>query len=220
MMAQHGDALRADAGRETTIFLRVVTAVAQHDRMHHAAAHDLQPAAAFTHRAALAAAQKTLHVHFGARLGEREVGGAEAGADVLPEHAAGKISDRALQIAEGDVMPNRHHLQLVELDVLAGVDLLVAEAHARQDDAHRRRIVGIGRRELPHGANLTRRGVRAQDEGVVAPLAGANEERILHIAGGMIGWEVEQLEVVLVRLDLARAVDLEAHLTEDAEHLL
>jgi len=40
-VAQHGDALGAHAGRETGIDRRVIAAVLQHHRVHHAAAHDL-----------------------------------------------------------------------------------------------------------------------------------------------------------------------------------
>ena len=72
--------------------------------MHHAAAQDLQPAGALADLAALAAADEALHVHLAAGLGEREVGGAQAGADLLAEHAAGKIDQRALQVAKGDAL--------------------------------------------------------------------------------------------------------------------
>src|ERR1035437_5362645 len=61
VVAQHGYPSGADPGGETGIFRRVVAAVAQHGGVHHAAAHNFQPAGAFADHAALAAAQKTFH---------------------------------------------------------------------------------------------------------------------------------------------------------------
>ncbi len=116
--------------------------------------------------------------------------------------------------------PDRQPFDLVELHLRAGGDLLVAEAHPRQDDAHRRRVLRVQRGVLAHGADLPRRGVRAQQQRVIAALrAGVDVEGVLHLARRVVGREVEQLEVVLVRLHLARAVDLEAHLAEDAVDL-
>ena len=73
MVFEHGDAFGAEAGREAGELCGVVAAVLQHDRVNHAAAADLQPAAALANRAALAAADEALHVDLRARLGEREV---------------------------------------------------------------------------------------------------------------------------------------------------
>jgi len=63
--------------------------------------------------------------------------------------------------------------------------------------------------------NLTRGGVRAQQERIVATAFGLQEVGVLHIARRMPDGEVEQLEVVLVGFHLARAVNLKAHLAEN-----
>ena len=42
---------------------------------------------------------------------------------------------------------------------------------------------------------------------------------IPHVARRVVGGDVEQFEVELIRFHLARAVDLEAHITEDAADL-
>ena len=77
----------------------------------------------------------------------------------LAEHAPGEIVQRAFQVAEGDACarpPAAFHL--VELDLVAGVDLLVAVAHAGQDRP------GLARGGvLAHGVDLPGGGVRAQD---------------------------------------------------------
>ncbi len=67
---------------------------------------------------------------------------------------------------------------------------------------------------LAHDVDLARRGVRAQHD------AGRGRvERVPHVARRMMRRDVEQLEVVGVGLDIARAVDLEAHLGPDGDDL-
>ena len=150
MVAQHGYPAGSDAGSETGEMLGVVAAVAQHGGMHHAAAHDLQPAGAFADHAAFTAAQKTFHVHLSAGLSEGEVRGAQADLDIIAEQAAGEPFQGALHIGEGDVLTNRQHLNLLELHIRAHAGLLVAVAHAGQHHAHRLRGVGA------HGVDLSR----------------------------------------------------------------
>ncbi len=96
---------------------------------------------------------------------------------------------------------------------MARVHLLVAVAHARQNGTDRFRGV------LAHHVDLPWRGVRAQDHTVLIRV-----ESVPHVTGGVIGRNVKQFEIIFVRLDLARAIDLETHLSEDfndaAESLL
>ena len=138
---------------------------------------------------------------------------------LLPEQAPGQVGERAFQVAEGDAGADRQPFDLVELGLVAGVGLLVAVAHAGQDDAHRGRVLRVGGGSFLHGVDLAGGGVGAHHDRVVAAFAGFDEVGILHVAGRVPDREVEQLEVVLVGLDLARAVDLEAHLAEDAVEL-
>src|SRR5262249_48885080 len=64
----HHDPLRPHAERKTTEAHRIVAAVAQHHRMHHARAHDLDPAAALAQAAAGTGADDAIHVHLDRRL--------------------------------------------------------------------------------------------------------------------------------------------------------
>ena len=217
-VSQHGDALGAEAEGETGVALGVVAAVAQDVGVHHAAAADLQPAAA-ADGAALAAAQKALHVEFRGGFGEWEEARPETRTHVLSEQASGQVGERGLQVAEGDAFTHRDAFDLVELRLVARVGLFIAVTHPRQHQPHRRRILGVRRGVFAHGADLARRGVRAHHDRVVAAFAGFHEIRVLHVAGWMPDGEVEQLEVVFVRLDLAAAEDLEAHLAEHAVKL-
>ena len=73
-----------------------------------------------------------------------------------------------------------------------------------QDDADRLRAA------LAHDVDLPRRRVRAQDH-----VRRRRVERVPHVARRVVRRDVEQAEVELVGLDVARAVDLEAHLRED-----
>ena len=68
---QHGDAVDADAPGEALVDVGVEAAVAQHVRMHHAAAEDLEPVVALA-EADLAALARALDVDLGRGLGERE----------------------------------------------------------------------------------------------------------------------------------------------------
>ena len=121
-----------------------------------------------------------------------------------PEHPAGEADDRALQVGHGDVPADRQALDLVELDLRAGRDLLVAVAHAGQDDADRLRAA------LAHDVDLAGRGVRAQQDA-----RRRRVERVPHVAGRVVRRHVQELEVHLVVFDLRTAVDLEAHVRED-----
>ena len=62
--------------------------------------------------------------------------------------------------------------------------------------------------------DLARAGVRAQND---AGLGGV--ERIPHVAGRVVLRNVQQLEVVLVRLHVAAAINLESHVAPNAVNL-
>ena len=68
---QHGDAVDAHAPGEALVLVRIEAAIAQHVRMHHAAAQNLEPVIAFAEPdfALVAAA---LDIDFHRRLGERK----------------------------------------------------------------------------------------------------------------------------------------------------
>jgi len=81
--------------------------------------------------------------------------------------------------------------------------VVVATKHiAGRDDLHRRRAG-------QHGANLYRRGVRAQDEATL------DIEGVLHVARRVVGRRVEGIEVVPLGLDPGTGAHLEAHAVED-----
>src|SRR3546814_16842419 len=53
-------------------------------------------------------------VDLGGRLGEREVGGPEAGGDPLTEHRGGEVVQRALQVGHRDALVDHQAVDLVE----------------------------------------------------------------------------------------------------------
>src|SRR4051812_32722734 len=69
----HGDALRAHAEGEALDALGIVARVAQHERMHHARAEELDRAAALADATARAATDVALDGHVEAGLHEREI---------------------------------------------------------------------------------------------------------------------------------------------------
>ena len=99
---------------------------------------------------------------------------------------------RALQVAERQVLVDRQALDLVELGRVRGVVVGPVDA-ARDDDVQRRRL------QL-HRAHLHRRGLRAQDH-VVGDVEGVRlrPRRVVRVV-------VERVEVVVGEVDL-RALD-------------
>src|SRR5690554_6187737 len=71
-VAQHGQALYAQAKGKATIFFGINAAMLEHFRVHHAAAHDFQPLDAAVCFPA------PLDIHLGRGLGEREKIGRES----------------------------------------------------------------------------------------------------------------------------------------------
>src|SRR6516162_6114352 len=104
-VAQHGDALDAQAEGEAAINRRVVADAAQHTRVHHPGAAHLQPARILADAAARALAGHAINVELGAWLCEWEVAGAEADLAVGAEHLAGEPLDDTTQI--------RHRAELI-----------------------------------------------------------------------------------------------------------
>jgi hypothetical protein len=70
-----------------------------------------------------------------------------------------------------------------------------------------------------HGADLHRRGVRAQNL-ALATVVGLEKERVVHLAGRMAIGKVERGEIVVVGLDVRAFGDGEAHVGEDGGDLV
>lgn len=104
--------------------------------MDHAAAEDLDPALALAHAAALAAALKAAHVHFGGRLGVGEVVRAEAHARFFAVQLFDEKLQRAFQIAERHALIHHKAFALVENGAVCGVHRVGAVNAAR--GKHRR----------------------------------------------------------------------------------
>ena len=83
---QHGRSFDPHTKGEARVFIRINAAVAQYIGMHHATAEDLHPTGFLTDITAAAAADKTGHIHFGAGLGEGEIGGTETDFHILAVH--------------------------------------------------------------------------------------------------------------------------------------
>src|SRR5690606_22121630 len=107
-IAKHGQALNAQTKSKATIFLGINTAMLEHLRVHHAAAHDFQPldtAIRFP---------TPLDIHFGRRLGEREIRWTKTHFQVPFEEHPQKFLHRTLQISKADVLLNQQAFNLVE----------------------------------------------------------------------------------------------------------
>ena len=122
--------------------------------------------------------------------------------------------ERALEIAEGDALVHAQPFELVKDGRVRRVGRVVAMHLAGDDETD-------GRRLLLHGADLHRRGVGAHEQAVAQRLAllSHDDERVLGVARGMVGREVQRLEVVVVGLDLGAGSDGVAESSEDAHSL-
>ena len=180
-VAQHRKAFHAQAEGKAGVALRIDAAVAQHVRMHHAAAEHFQPA-----RAAVFGVPAD--VDFGRGLGEGEIARAETHLEVALEERADEFGQRALQVGEARCLVDQQAFDLVEhrrmrLVRVAAIDL------ARRDHADRR-LAAL------HRTDLHRRGMRAQQAAI------AEIEGVVHRARRMVRREIQRLEVVPVVLDL------------------
>src|SRR5208337_3951055 len=110
LVLEDRDALHAHAERKPADLRRVV-AVLLHEiedvGVHHAAAKQLDPAAALALAATFAAAENTAYLHVGAGLGEGEKRRIEARLYRRAEQRLHGVVERALQVAEGDVGVHR-----------------------------------------------------------------------------------------------------------------
>ena len=208
---EHGEAIDAHAPGEALIFLRVDAASLQHVRMHHAAAEDFQPRLAGPDLQ-LAFFPRTAHVHFGGRLGEREVVRAELGRHAVGlEEARDEGFQHPFELAHMRALVDDEALDLME-HRRVGLVGIAAEHPARRDQAE-------GRPARQHGADLHRRGVGAQKL-AHAVFIGIEEKRVVHFARRMLVREVERGEVMEIVLDVRAFGDREAHLGEDGDDLV
>ena len=71
-----------------------------------------------------------------------------------------------------------------------------------------------------HGADLHRRGVRAQQHAASRPASAWKIERVVHLARRMAFGEIQLGEIVVVGLDVRTFGDREAHVGEDRGELV
>src|SRR5918996_1172246 len=113
--------------------------------MHHPGAEDRHPAGSLARRAALPAADEAADVERDARLGERVVAGAEAGACLSTVERAGHLLEHALQVGEARSAVDHQSLDLEELEAMGRLDLV---ADLVRQPAERRPLLRRDRSEL------------------------------------------------------------------------
>src|SRR5699024_2586759 len=120
-VAQHEDALDAEAEGEALVLLRVHAHGAQHGGVDHAAAAHLDPAGAAADPAARIRlvveavprlAGEAAEVHLGARLGEGEVAGAQAGDRLAAEQRLRQGVQGAHEVRHREALVDRETLDL------------------------------------------------------------------------------------------------------------
>ena len=155
----------------------------------------------YLHKRTLAVADAAGHVGLDRRLGEREEVRAEADPALLAVERAHHVQERALEIGERQTAVDREPLELVEDGEVRGVDRVAPVAAADRDHVDRR----LTRLQL---VDLRGRGLGAEQH------VAFEEERLALRARRMRRREVELVEVVVRRLDLAVVADVIAEAEE------
>src|SRR5580692_4638849 len=220
LVFEHGEAVDAHAEGEATDFFGVVVDEPVDGRIDHACTEEFDPAGAFAFRAraaggacAAAAAEDAGDVELDARLGEREIAGAEAGFYPVAEELFYEILDGAGEVAEGDVGIDRQAFDLMENEGVRGVGIVAAIDLAGDDDPH-------GRLALFHGADLHGRCVRAEKQRRRGAFREIEVEGVHVVADRMEFGNVKRLEIVIGRFDFGAFDDGEADGDEDVFDLL
>src|SRR4051812_13119321 len=208
---QHGDAVDSHAPGEALIFVGIEAAIAQHVRMHHSTAENLQPVVALA-EPDLALVAPALDVDLKRGFGEREERRAEAHLDLIDlEECLAELLQNPLQVTEMRGLVDDQSFDLVEHGSVCLV-AVAAIGPAGNDDADRRL-----RRQ--HGPDLHRRGMGAQEQPRTVRLR-IEIERVVHFASRMALGKVELGEIVVVGLDVGAFGDRKPHVGEDRGQLI
>ena len=110
----HRLAFDAHPKGKARVFIGINVAVAQYVRVHHTTAKDFEPTGTFGKPVVFFVVHADPDIHFGTRLGEREVAGAQA--DFWrAEHFLGEIHQRLFHISETYPLIHIQPFHLVEL---------------------------------------------------------------------------------------------------------
>ena len=153
-----------------------------------------------------------LDIDLEGRLGEREEGRAEAHRHVVDlEEGLAELFEHPAHVGDIRRLVDDEAFDLMEHRRMGRVAILPVGL-AGNDDADRRLL-------RLHGADLHRRGVRAQHL-ALALFVRLEEEGVVHLAGRMTFGEVQRGEIVIVGLDIRTFGDREAHVGEDRGDLV
>ncbi len=122
-------------------------------------------------------------VNFNTRFGEGEKVGAEAGFYVGSHEFTGEMGEGAFEVSERDVLVDVEPFDLVEVGAMRGVGGIAAVAATGGDNAN-------GGRVALHVADLNWAGMAAKEFAIF------EVEGVLLVAGGVVGWGVEGVEIV------------------------
>ncbi len=148
--------------------------------------------------ATFAAAEQATDIHFRARFDKRKIRRPEAQFQILLEEILQESGQDATQVRHADTLIHQQTFHLVKHRRMRDI-VVVPESASRCDDADRRAL-------LQHGANLHRRCMRAQQ------LAATVKIKRIHVrARGMIGLEIQCIEIMEVVFDFRTGGNAETH---------
>ena len=175
--------------------------------MNHTAAENLNPALALAQTAAFAVAVKALYIQLCGWLGEWEVMWSETNNRVLAIQTFYKYLQGTFEVCHGDVFVHNQTLDLMEQWRVGCIQCIRTVNTAWCNDADRWFL-------FFHNTDLHWGGLGSQNDIVV------DIEGILGISCRVILWDVERLEVVVVKLNLRSLCNIKAHAHEDFFELI
>ena len=198
---EHGDAFDADAKGPSARDFGVDVPGFEDVGIDHAGAQDLDPAAAFAKPPTFLSAADAGDIDFDARLSEGEKAGTESDLRIFSEEGLREELQDAAKVREIEALFDVETFDLMKHG--GGGDVVIAAIDgAGRDDAD-------GRLVVDHRADLNGASVRTKQGAIF------EHEGILHVACGVIGGEVEGLEVEVVPLGLRAFGDFKAHGEKD-----
>lgn len=205
---EHGEAFDTCSEGEAGILLCIDTCGLEDVWVDNTRAEYLNPAGLFTSAASVSFTEDALHIDFDGGFGEGEKARSESYIEGLFKELLQEGLEGSFEVGEGNIFADVESFDLVKAGAMCGVDFVASVHGTGGDDAY-------GRLVCEHGANLNGGGMRSQESLSELGVDTFDHEGVLHIARGVIFWEVQCGEVMEVIFDFGSARDDVAHISED-----
>ena len=199
---QHSQPVNAHAESKTLIFFRVNAGMGQHMWVDHAAAANFHPVIARADHQLVAIAVAA-HIHFHARLGEREITRTQPNGDIIDlEKRRQKRLQRVFQMAHMRGLIDHQPFDLMKHRRVRLV--AVAAIGAPRRDKAKGRVAGL------HGADLHGACMRAKQKRL-AVFFRRQVKRVMHLSRGVGIGNIQRGEIIKPALNVGAFSHIKAH---------